>query len=285
LAPHDLYSDLRTLTRAASLPAILSLEDAAAALHVSRQEATVRMRTLIRLGAARRISKGLFFLVSIKSTDPGSEYPRDAGALASKLFAPCYIGGWSAANACRLYSSFRPETFVVTSSRVRSSRVRVGNVRFRLAHVPERLITGPGFVSRHDPPESGPERTIVDALRSPAWLGGIRPLAYALRKHRWSDGWDPDRFIEIMEHAGTGPAVKRLAALDTLLSLHIADVVQAVADKRTGGIVALEPGRLGGRIDTYSGVRVNVDPEGDERNDIDRLDDEYSDDELEDVDL
>jgi len=243
------------------------------------------MRALIRLGAVRRISKGLFFLVSIRSQDPASECPRDVRGLASKLFAPCYIGGWSAANACDLYSSFRPETFVVTSSRVRLSRVRVGNARFRLAHVPEHLITGPGIVSRIAASHSGPERTIVDALRSPRWLGGIGPLAYALRRHRSSEGWDADRFVEIMEHAGNGPAAKRLAALDDLLGLGITDVVRAVADKRTAGIVALEPGIPGGRIDNYSGVRVNVDPHGDEGNDLDRVDTEYPDDDLEDFDL
>ena len=81
LVRRDLFNDLRTLTRATSPSAVLTLEDAAVALQVSRREATLRMRALIRLGAVRRISKGLFFLVSIRSQDPASECPRDVRGL------------------------------------------------------------------------------------------------------------------------------------------------------------------------------------------------------------
>jgi len=240
---------------------IVALPDAAAALQLSHRDTTLRMRELVRLGAVRRIARGLFFLVPIKTKDPRLERPYDGAVVASALFRPCYIGGWSAADAWDLLLSFKRETFVVTSSRVRVASMRVGNFRFRLAHVPERLITGTDIVLRSNGASmSDPERTLVDALRSPSWLGGARPLAQALREHRRSDRWDPDRFVEALLRAGNGAAIKRLGALDHLMGLDIAEVVNSLSDRRTCGIVALEPGAgTGGRTDTRCGVRLNVD--------------------------
>ena len=256
----DLLSDLRALLFA-TRAGIVTLPDAAAALQVSRREATLRMRALVRFGALRRVSRGLFFIIPIKTKNPGSERPYDGAVVASAHFHPCYIGGWSAADAWDLLLSYKRETFVVTSSRVRVASARVVGFRFRLAHVPERLITGPDIVPRSNGAwMSDPERTLVDALRSPAWLGGARSLAQAFREHRRSNRWDPDRLVETLLRAGNGAAIKRLAALDKVLELGIADVLDSVADRRTRGIVALEPGAgAGGRTDTRCGVRLNVD--------------------------
>ena len=62
-----------------------------------------------------------------------------------------------------------------------------------------------------------------------------------------------------MAQAGNGAAIKRLDALALLLNLGIAEVVNAVAERRKLGIVALEPGaQKGGRVDTRCRVRFNV---------------------------
>ena len=232
------------------------------------------MRALIRLGAIRRLSRGLFFIIPFRTADPNSERPRNEAAVAAAMFHPCYIGGWSAADAWNLEFSLRPETFVVTT-RVRATFVEVGGIPFRLAYRPERLITGPGVVVRPGAASamSDPDRTLVDALRSPSWLGGVRPLARAFREYYRSDGWDPDRFIETLLEAGNGAAVKRLYALALLLDLGIADVLRAVADRRTFGIVALEPGaQKGGRVDTWCRVRFNVSLDEEEEGVGDELD-------------
>lgn len=243
------------------------------------------MGALIRLGAVRRITKGLYYILPVKTRDPHSERPRDEAVVASALFRPCYIGGWSAAAVWGLAFSLRAETFVVTSSRVRVASVRIEGIRFRLAHMPERLIAGPGIEPRFGGAStmSDPERTLVDALRSPSWLGGARPLARALWEHRHSDRWDPDRLVETLLEAGNGAAIKRLDAFDQVLKLGIADVLNSVAELRTRGIVALEPGAGGGgRTDTRCGVRLNVDLDEEDGEDADE-DPEFLD-ELEDLD-
>lgn len=225
------------------------------------------MRALVRIGAARRLSRGLFFIVPFKTPDPDAEHPRDEAAVAAALFRPCYIGGWTAAAEWNLYFSMRPETFVVTSRRVRATSVRIGEIPFHLVYLPERLITGPGVVTRRGGTcaVSDPERTLVDALRSPSWLGGARALARALEEHYRSDRWDMDCFIEALAHAGNGAAIKRLGALALQLRLGMAEVLYSVADRRTRGIVALEPGAgSGGRIDWRLRVRLNVDVDGEE---------------------
>ena len=94
-------------------------------------------------------------------------------------------------------------------------------------------------------------------------MEGARPLAQALRGYRYSEDWNPDHFVDMLFHAGGGGAVKRLSVLNRILDLGIGDVVDSIAERRTRGIVDLEPGAgRRGRIDTRYGVRVNIDLDG-----------------------
>lgn len=261
----DLLSDTRALMRAAR-SGIFTLAEGAAALQLSHREATLRLRAMARYRVIRRISRGLFFIVRIQKWEPKGERPANSATVASALFSPCYIGGWTAAERWYLCSPGRPRIFVATSSRARAPAGRIGGYRFRLARVPEDRVAGHGIVQGHGDaaPISNPERTLVDALRSPWWLGGARPLAEALRNYWW-EGPDRDPFTEMLMEVANGPAVKRLMALNHHLDLGIADVLQPVLERRTHGIVDLEPGAGSkGPIDTHSGVRMNVCLEGED---------------------
>lgn len=273
-------ADLRLLAVATKREAF-TLADAAALLGRSKRSTTLRLAALARLGLVRRLARGLYVLVALNAPQPARDLPRNTEALACALFPDSYIGGWTAAALWDLCKPYRREWFVVTSSRVRSTVVHRAGLRLHVVHVPASRTTGPGITPRGSRVRvSDRIRTLVDALHAPSWIGGARRLADALHAYRRSDRWDPDPVLLMMESIGHGAATKRLGAICTRLQLGYEEVLFDLRERRTKGIVDLEPGAgKTGPIDYFWRVRMNV-PLGPVWDDEDDPDDDYLDDGL-----
>lgn len=273
----DLKDDIRLLTRAASSH-IVTLPAAALALGLPPRSATIRMARLVANGWARRIRRGVFLLIPANAPQPEGEAVHDPEALAAALFAPCYLGGWSAAAKWRLSHVKRIGIFVVTASRVRRSSVRLEGFRYHLVHAPRSRVEGIGILrtGHHGTPISDDVRTIVDALCCPAWLGGTIYLGDALKAHRYSDDWDEDYFTDVVAAIGTGAAHKRLGMLLEMKGLPTYDLRRQAVKARTSGVVDLDPGLPSrGPIHTFWGVRRNTDLVGWELPEEDAVEDDY----------
>jgi predicted transcriptional regulator of viral defense system len=223
------------------------------------------MAGLAAQGWVRRIRRGVFLVIPAKAPDPEQEVARDPDAVADALFGPCYIGGWSAAPRWGLDAPNRVAIFVVTASRVRRRSVLAEGHRFHLVHAPAERIAGPGVVEAPygGAPTSGPERTIVDALARPGWLGGATYLANALVTHRESPDWDEDRFVDVMQAIGTGASYRRLGALIDSKRIQTDDLRRQAYARRAPGLIDLEPGSpKEGPLDSFWRVRLNADLQG-----------------------
>lgn len=262
-------SDLAALRHAVS-GGVLSLADAARELDLTHREAMRRLAALRSEGKIQRVARGLYLL------EPQGGWPEPSDSaeptdstreLASWLFWPCYIGGWSAARHWGLSAGDDDATFVVTAGRVRRTRVHRAGRSFHVVRVPEEYLEGPGVDELEAGPASiaSPERTLVDALNHPAWLGGAGHVANALSDHSIFGSWNEDRLFDVMEALLTGAGIKRLDAFIAHRDLiRYIPLRHDVWDRRTKGIVDLGPGEgSGGRVDYPSGVRINValDPE------------------------
>ena len=133
---------LATLARA-SKTGLISVADAAKALGSSESAAAIRLARLTRRGWLRRARRGLYLVVPLEA-DPGQRATaEDPWVLADQLFAPCYIGGWSAAEHWGLTEQLFRSTLVVTSAAVRATNVENLGHAFRLFRVPRsRLSAG-----------------------------------------------------------------------------------------------------------------------------------------------
>ena len=260
--PHrDLKKDLRMLARAANAR-VITLHEVAAVLALSPRLATLRMAHLIAGGWARRIRRGAFLLIDVKTKSAEHAFVDSPEALAQALFAPCYIAGWSAAAHWRLGAVKRVAVFVVTARRVQRTSVRMEGHRFHLVHAPRERVEGPGMVkpTYHGAPISDVTRTLVDALCDPSWLGGAIYLSDALTGHRFGDDWDEDYFADVMRIVGTGAAHKRLGMLIELKDLAAVDLERQAKRLRTSGVIDLDPTKPSvGPIRAYWGVRRNAD--------------------------
>ena len=273
----DLNHDLRLLTRAARSH-IITLPHAALVLGLQQRPATIRMSNLAAKGWVRRIRRGVFLLIPVNAPYPQEECARDPETLAEALFAPCYLGGWSAAAHNALPSVKRRGIFIATGARVRRTSVRTEGFRYHLVHVPPAHAQGPGLerLGLREALVSGYERTIVDALNCPHWLGGAIYLGDALKKYRLSPCWDEDRFAEVLETVGTGAAHKRLGMLVDAKGLPTLGLLRRAVAGRTSGVIDLDPGAPSqGPIHSFWGVRRNVDLEEWDYPDKDATEDDF----------
>jgi predicted transcriptional regulator of viral defense system len=88
---------------------------------------------------------------------------------------------------------------------------------------------------------SDPTRTLVDMLMFPDFCGGIRFIVDVLENYFKSDMKDVDQFIEYLNKAQNGAAVKRLGFL---LELNFSDEQKLItwcAQNLTAGYAKLNP--------------------------------------------
>jgi predicted transcriptional regulator of viral defense system len=117
----------------------------------------------------------------------------------------------------------------------------------------EEVVTGPACIA-------SPERTIVDALNHPAWLGGARHVANALLEYARYGSWNENHLYAVMDELLTGAGIKRLAAFIRCRNLFEYSMLRLEFwDRRTTGIVDLGPGEAtGGWVNRAARVRLNV---------------------------
>jgi predicted transcriptional regulator of viral defense system len=261
---------LATLARAAP-SGIVTAEVAGAAWGTPPRSASRRLATLARSGWLRRVRKGTYQILPLDAISSIETPYEDPWTLATTVFEPCYIGGWSAAEHWGLTEQLFRDTLVVTAAHVRDTEAIVAGLAFRLARVAPRRAVGDAFVWRGATRVgcSSAERTLVDGANSPAWVGGVRHLAEMLV--RYAEGPKPnlEGFTRTLADWGRGAGAKRLGFLAEHLARgeRNADaraVLLAVRYEalkyRSTGVVKLEPAiRSRGRMNTAWGLWLNAD--------------------------
>ncbi len=257
--PHDPKETLRKLARGAR-GGLVTTERAAELLGITANTASLTLGRLVRRGWLSRIRRGLYLVLPLEAGREGTAI-EDPWVLARELYAPCYIGGWTAAEFWELTEQLFRATFVVTAANIRSSREVFFGAEFHLTRATEERVDEVGKVwrGRERIALSDRERTIADALANPSWVGGVRHFVEILRTYRESKEWNPSRLIERVEEVGSGASFKRLGYLaETVLKPDRTIVKEALA-RRTSGVVKLDPAIADrGRINTRWGLSVNV---------------------------
>jgi predicted transcriptional regulator of viral defense system len=253
-----------------SASGIVTAEAAAIAWHKDSRAASKRLAALARGGWLRRVRRGTYQIAALEASSSTVAPYEDPWTLAGAVFAPCYIGGWSAAEHWGLTEQLFRETFVVTAASVRSTHTTVGGLAFRLARVSRGRAVGDATVWRRTAQVtcSSPERTLIDGGNSPAWIGGVRHLAEVVARYAEHPSRDLKALAQSLKEYGRGSGAKRLGFLAERLVdgehdeqvretlLFIRDVA---VEHRTAGVVKLDPGvRSRGHMNTAWGLWVNA---------------------------
>ena len=174
----------------------ISSTNASRALNIERAEAARLLSNWSARGWLSRVRRGLYVSIPIESST--SDLPLDdALVVADRLFAPCYIGGWSAAIHWGLTEQFFRSTLVVTTRRPRARRVDARGTIFVVRTVDKGAMFGLKTIWRGKAKVnvSDPTRTVVDLLDTPELGGGIRTVVEILKSYFHSPYRDPKLLV------------------------------------------------------------------------------------------
>lgn len=246
IATHNIPPSARDALAALARKAtggLISAADAAEALGVSGRAAVARLNRLTAAGWIARVQRGLYLIVPIDASSAASTTVEDPWVLANALFSPCYIGGWSAAEYWQLTEQLFRSTFVVTAAGARTRAKTFLGAELHIVRVPRARISGMATVWRGSVrvAVSDRERTIVDALVAPDWVGGSRHLIEMLITYRQSPSFNPAKLLERMNDVHKGSAYKRLGFLVERLFGIDEIIVPACLANRSAGAIKLDP--------------------------------------------
>lgn len=252
-------AQLGALNRAFEGP--FSAAEAAAVLGVDRAEASRILGYLASRRWLARVRRGLYVPAPLEATDPGA-WRADPWLIALHVFAPCYIGGWSACEHWRLTEQLFRELLVVTARPQRQAHVRLQGSAFRVAARKPHAIFGtrPVWRGRERVDVSDPSRTVVDILDDPPIGGGIRHVAEAVREYFGGEHRDDNRLLAYGERLGNRTVFKRLGYLVEQLEIDESTrVIETCLQRKSAGISALDPSiDAKGRITRRWNLRINA---------------------------
>ena len=241
----------------------MSTEAAADLLGLPRGTAALTLRRLAERGWLSRVRRGLYFILPLEAGSEGGAI-EDPWVLASELFGPCYVGGWTAAEHWGLTEQLFRSTFVVSAASIRKKEGTFLGSEFHVVRSSHERVSGVPKIwhGKERLAISDRERTIADALASPDWVGGVRHLAEILREYRGAKEWDPTKLAASVAETGSGAAFKRLGFLAERLLGGEESLVNGAFDRRTTGVIRLDPGvptrgRLNARWRLWENVTVS----------------------------
>jgi predicted transcriptional regulator of viral defense system len=252
--------ELATIARSAH-GGVIGIGDSARALGVSRREASARLAAWTRAGWVARARRGVYMILPLEAESHVHTTAEDPWLLAAALFAPCYIGGWSAAEHWGLTEQIFRSTFVATAANIRYRRAQHLGASFTLARVkPERLQhlesiwRGSTRVLA-----SSRERTIVDGAVETRWVGGFRHLADVFGAYTREPKADPAALLRELRRSGNGAAAKRVGYLAERFWESANDLIEGAHALRSAGVVKLDPAiARRGRKSSRWGLWLNV---------------------------
>ncbi len=231
---------LDTLHHTATGP--FTAAEAAALLSVSLPRARRLLSYLASRGWLARVRRGLYTLVPLGATVP-AQWREDPWVVATKTFAPCYIGGWSAGEHWGLTEQIFRDIVVVTGTAVRERRVTLQGTPFRLTFLRPSMHFGtrPVWRGQVKVPVSDPSRTLVDMLDKPELGGGIRHVAEILETYFDGEHRTDQLLLEYAERLGNRAVFKRLGYLIEVLKIDAPEVSARCKHLQSSGIALLDP--------------------------------------------
>ena len=243
--PPQRGTDRLTVSRLArqAKAGIVSVGTAAGVLGMSTRAAALKLASLARRGWLERARRGLYLIVPLEAELGKKAVAEDPWVLAQEVFAPCYIGGWSAAEHWGMTEQIFRSILVVTAAHVRSKTATLLGSEFRLFRVPKNSMAGVGTIWRgaSKVAVSSRERTLADCLKNPELCGGVRTLYAMLREYAAKTEFDASKLIAEVERANSGAAWKRFGYLAELLGSAYQVLATRAASELSEGYIKLDP--------------------------------------------
>lgn len=236
-----------------------TIREAAALLSIDGRSTRQLLAYLAERGWLTRVRHGLYLATPLDASDP-TAWQEDPWIIASKVFAPCYIGGWSACEHWGLTDQIFREVIVISGRRLRRHAVEMQGTSFRVKSRPASKLFGVRDVwrQRGQVAVSDPSRTVVDILADPGIGGGIRHVVDVLVAY-FEDRPDEGLLLAYAARLGNRNVFKRLGYLVETLGIAAPALVAQCLERKSKGLTMLDPTATGkGKIRRRWDLRINV---------------------------
>lgn len=227
----------------------------------TRESANQILKRLAQKGWLQRIKQGVYSIVplsSLSATPMIEEY----WTLASKLFDPAYISGWTAAEHWDLTEQIFNTISVVTQKPQRKSIQIFGGIEFRtLVRKPELFFgTTDIWFESNKVKVADPNRLVIDILDRPDFGGGGRHTMDIVKSYWDSDMCDPQKVLDYAIRYGKGTVLKRLGFLAEQFNAPVTNTwLSECISHISAGISNLDPkAPVKGKISGKWNLRINL---------------------------
>ncbi len=216
--------------------------EAAKILDLSHTRTTRLLAYFAARGWLNRLRKGLYVTVPLGTLHP-SQRKEDAWITATKVFDPCFIGGWSACEHWGFTEQIFNSVIVITSQSVRRKRSEIQGTIFIVKHVSGEKMFGTKTVWREQikVAVSDPSRTVADLLSDPRLGGGIRHTASILREYFESKHRNDSLLIQYLDNLDNSAAFKRLGYIIESFGIKASELISECLERLRKGFSALDP--------------------------------------------
>jgi predicted transcriptional regulator of viral defense system len=206
----------------------------------------VRTRRLLAHWASRgwlsRLRRGLYVTVPLGTRHP-AELSEDPWIIAHRLFAPCYIGGWSACEHWGLTEQIFRGVVVFSTRKVHDRKPTIKETPYVIKTIPEKHLFGTTGMWRRDMKVqvSTPARTIADLLDDPTVGGGMRHVAEIVARFFTGEHRNDAGLLEAIAPLNNRTIYKRLGYLIEALKLEAPNVLAYCQEYLSAGYSKLDP--------------------------------------------
>lgn len=188
--------------------------EVARVLNLTEQRSSIMLSYWNKQGWVKRVQRGLYIPIPIEASSKDISI-EDPWLIAMRLFEPCYIGGWSAAEYWDLTEQMFNSIMVMTGKRPNNRNPNIGGTKFKLKSISSEKMFGlkTEWKGKAKVQISDPSRTIADMLISPSVGGGIRPVKDVFKNYLKSENRDIDLLIKYCKQLKSGTIFKRLGLL------------------------------------------------------------------------
>ncbi|MDC0980414.1 type IV toxin-antitoxin system AbiEi family antitoxin domain-containing protein [Bdellovibrionales bacterium] len=232
-------------------------KEVAKALGLTEKRSSILLSYWNKQGWVKRVQRGLYIPIPIEASSKDISI-EDPWLIAMRLYAPCYVGGWSAVEYWDFTEQIFNSVMVITSKRPNNRNPNIDGINFKLKSIPKEKIFGlkTEWRGKAKVKISDPSRTMTDLFVDPSIGGGIRPVRDAFKNYLKSKNKNINLLIKYCKQLKSGTAFKRLGLLLEMDAPEELDAIRICKKNITQGYSKIDPSLKCEKIITRWRLRI-----------------------------
>ncbi|MGD9108254.1 MAG: type IV toxin-antitoxin system AbiEi family antitoxin [Gammaproteobacteria bacterium] len=224
------------------------------------KETSLLLTYFAKKGWLSRIWRGLYIVVPLGTINP-KEYISNPWIIAKHVFAPCYIGGWSAAEHWDFTEQIFNSVMIISTQRQRKKKTKIHGIEFVVKSISKKYFgkTNSIWIDNVKVLISDPIQTIVDMIDDPYLGGGMRNVADIIKEYFISKYRNDLKIIEYINKKQNKTIYKRLGYLIEVTAIDAPELKNICQQNISTGFSLLDPTiKTSGKYDSSWNLIINV---------------------------